>query len=83
MAFLTAILGDLWPYLAAGVMAFVGILGWRHGIRKGAKAEVELERRRETDKRTKEARHAADKARKDVADDSDADLDQRLRNRGL
>ena len=83
MSFLTAILGDFLPYIIAGVAAFAGIFVYGKTQKNAGKREAELDSRRETDKRTKEARDAAEQTRKDVADSDGSDLDQRLRDRGL
>lgn len=76
------LISNFWPIIV-GAIGFIAAIVYGKSQKNAGKREAELDSRRETDKRTKEARDAAEQTRKDVADDSGSDLDQRLRERGL
>lgn len=67
--------------LAVGLLA-AGAIIYLRGRSEGRKA-AELARHRFTERRTKDARKAADKVRRDLGDADDDDLDKRLRDAGL
>ncbi len=73
-----------WAAIAATTLAIIGlILRTLSGIKKAQRNEIALEAHRKEQANVKRSREAAEKIRRVIRDEPDADLDQRLRDAGL
>ena len=80
LTFLTSKIGR---WLAIAGAAIVTILAFIGMVKRGARDEMELEQRRETDRKVNQARETARDTRKRISDVDSDQLDSELRDRGL
>jgi len=70
-------------WVAVAGALILAALTLRAKIRKDAQDDMELDQRKETDKRVAEGRQAASDTRERLADATSDELDSELRDRGL